>query len=319
MSVKRKRQSTSVSHKSVGRKKRQSSGKKVSDVLFNLVLPLGLIVLMLGVLGSLAYVGYMGAARSDFFKLGSVVVYGTDRIDKAEVEGVVKANVPNGLWVANLEQVRNVLLGKFPYAKSAAVSRQLPDTVTVTIVERVPKAIVRKDGGDSWVDDEGVVLGPVLQSDDRTGWLVMTGWDSSDADRSKRENKERVKAYIRLKEESSNFNVVSRVTEVDASNLSEIKAFIDQEGQVEINLGKEDFGKRLETAITAVSGSSSAIGYVDARVSPAVATARGPGQKASRTGGEQRSSAGQATDSAKSEEKNKVKSGKNDTSKKAKN
>lgn len=316
MSVKRKRQPSKLSHKSASRKKRSSGGKQISEVLFNLVLPLMLIVIMLGAIGFLAYTGFRGAAKSEFFKIASVEIKGTDRIDKAEVEGVVKANIPNGLWSANLEQVRSVILQKFAYTKTVAVSRQLPDTVTVTIVERVPQAIIRKEGSDSWVDDEGVVLGPVLQSDDRTGWLVMTGWDASDTDKSRRENKERVKAYKKLREESSNFNVISRVKEIDASNVNEIRAFIDQEGTVEINLGKDDFGTRLETAITFVSGSNTPFGYVDARVSPPVATGRTPGSAKPKKSEEENPAAEKKADADKSSKKQKPDDKKADSQKK---
>lgn len=277
MSVKRKRQSSTASYKSAARKKRSAGRKPISEVLLNLVLPLMLIVVILGALGFLGYIGYKGVSKSEFFRLNHVEANGISKIQYDEVKGVVEANAQKGLWAASLEDIQVAILTKFAYTKTVAVSRQFPDTITVSIVERVPEAIVQIGDSYVWVDDQAVELGPVRE--DRTGWFPMTGWDttakgSPGYDRAERENKERVKLYRKAKEEWSTLDLISRLSSIDISNLNELKVYVEKGGRVEVNLGKDDFGVRLKDALTSISGTDKSLATVDMRVSPPVSVER---------------------------------------------
>ena len=59
-----------------------------------------------------------------------------------------------------LDDVRRDLM-QYGWIKDARVSRRLPDTLVVDIVERTPAAIWQNDGRLSLIDDSGVVLEPV--------------------------------------------------------------------------------------------------------------------------------------------------------------
>src|SRR3546814_20817098 len=60
----------------------------------------------------------------------------------------------------DLEDVRADLM-KYGWIKDARVSRRLPDTLVVDIVERTPAAIWQQNNRLSLVDAKGVVLEPV--------------------------------------------------------------------------------------------------------------------------------------------------------------
>lgn len=317
MSVKRKKESTSVTRKSVGRKKRASGGRSVSEVLVNLVLPLMLIVIMLGAIGGLAFIGYRGATKSEFFKVRNVVVKGNYKIDAKEVKGVIEANTAGGLWSADLVAIRKALLDKFRYSKDIAVSRQLPDTVTVSIIERVPQAVIRMGDDDYWVDEEGVVLASVEKGDDLTGWFVMLGWDSAaddksqgvQSDRAKRENKDRVKLYTRIREEANTVRVIDRLKWIDASNAGNVRAYLFDGGRVEVLLGKDSFGARLSAATELTATEEQPI-TVDMTLDPPVKTPRAaapktPRQETPKSDAEKKSESSKSAKEDSSKDKNK--------------
>src|SRR3546814_10861924 len=60
----------------------------------------------------------------------------------------------------DLEGVRADLM-KYGWIQDARVSRRLPDTLVVDIVERTPAAIWQHNGRLSLIDKKGVVLEPV--------------------------------------------------------------------------------------------------------------------------------------------------------------
>ena len=61
----------------------------------------------------------------------------------------------SGVWNADLQKIRKSR--KTDFVKTAMVSRILPDGIRVNVTERIPKAVVRIEGGDFWADDDGVI------------------------------------------------------------------------------------------------------------------------------------------------------------------
>ena len=99
------------------------------------------------------------AGRAGFqVKKGEVV--GADRIDRLKVYDIALAQKDRSMAAVELDDVRRDLM-QYGWIKDARVSRRLPDTLVVDIVERTPAAIWQNDGRLSLIDDSGVVLEPV--------------------------------------------------------------------------------------------------------------------------------------------------------------
>ena len=73
----------------------------------------------------------------------------------------------------DLETIRADVL-KLNWVKDARVSRQLPDTLVVDIVEREPHAVLRKPDRLVLIDDEGVALEPISAANAKA-WLLIEG------------------------------------------------------------------------------------------------------------------------------------------------
>ncbi|MGV1682280.1 cell division protein FtsQ/DivIB [Sphingopyxis sp. NJF-3] len=94
------------------------------------------------------------------FQVKKVEVVGAERIDRLKVYDIALAQKNRSMAAVDLQDVRHDLM-KYGWIKDARVSRRLPDTLVVDIVERTPAAIWQNGGRLSLIDEKGVVLEPV--------------------------------------------------------------------------------------------------------------------------------------------------------------
>ncbi len=94
------------------------------------------------------------------FQVRKVEVVGAERIDRLKVYDIALAQKDRSMAALDLHGVRRDLM-KYGWIKDARVSRRLPDTLVVDIVERTPAAIWQNNNRLSLIDEKGVVLEPV--------------------------------------------------------------------------------------------------------------------------------------------------------------
>jgi cell division protein FtsQ len=108
-----------------------------------------------------AAVGHAG------FTVSGYQIVGLNHMDRSAIDDVVtdelrraaggsdSARAPQAL--VSVSEIRRRLLG-FGWVKDARVSRHLPDSLVIDIVERRPAALWQSEGRLALIDDEGVVL-----------------------------------------------------------------------------------------------------------------------------------------------------------------
>ena len=228
----------------------------------------GILIVALGVLGATFY---QTATGSTFFRARSVEVRGNSHTSADDIRRLVSADVEKtGVWNADLGELR-AKIEKFAYVKSASVSRVLPGSIRVDLVERVPAALVRMSSGNYIVDGEGVLLEKAA-ANDQSFPFAMHGWDESKTEKAMPENVARLKLYKKMLDEWRQFDLASRVKRVDVSSLREPTATIEDSGRpISVILARDDLGKSLKTAIEAVSGRGAKIQSVNVEgVSPVI-------------------------------------------------
>ena len=115
-----------------------------------------------------SYVGIPEMARTELAKSASrsgfevrrVQVSGVERMNEQRVYERVLAERDSPMPLVDLGEVRERLLD-LPWVADARVSRQLPDTLKVDIVERIPHAVLRKPGRLMLIDPQGHELEPI--------------------------------------------------------------------------------------------------------------------------------------------------------------
>ncbi|HEX8737559.1 MAG TPA: FtsQ-type POTRA domain-containing protein [Pyrinomonadaceae bacterium] len=226
------------------------------------VVPLFLILCILTCLGFLTFMGYRTVTASSFFDMKKVEVRGISRVSREEIEKIVRAQMAkSSVWNANVDEIRQEV-EKLPFVKSVAVSRVLPDGVRVNVTERTPRAVVRLSSGDFWVDDDALVLGKAEKNDLQNAF-ILRGWDEAKTDKALKDNQERVRLFQKIKEDLQKAGIAERVTAINVTYLQDTQVTVEDSGEtVSVFLGREDFGKRLRTALDNLAGRGKEIGIL---------------------------------------------------------
>ena len=91
------------------------------------------------------------------FRVKSVDVQGLRQMDPSPVYAIALDQQTTAMPLVDVSAIRERLL-KFGWVKDARVSRRLPDTLVIDIVEREPAALWQDKQQLSLIDSEGVVL-----------------------------------------------------------------------------------------------------------------------------------------------------------------
>lgn len=95
------------------------------------------------------------------FSVSRVELRGLGKLDPAKVTKAALDQPSLAMPLLDLDAVRDKLMHDFKWIKEARVSRRLPDTLVVDIVERTPAAVWQLNGRLQLVDGEGAELEPV--------------------------------------------------------------------------------------------------------------------------------------------------------------
>jgi cell division protein FtsQ len=98
----------------------------------------------------------MLAARAGF-EVERVEITGMERVDQLKVYELVLAEKDRAMPLVDIAKVRSDLL-QYGWIEDARVSRRLPDTLSVEIIERKPAAVWQREGKLSLIDAKGNIL-----------------------------------------------------------------------------------------------------------------------------------------------------------------
>ena len=107
------------------------------------------------------------------FEVRRVEVRGVERMNELRVYERALAQRDLAMPLVDLKGLRESLL-ELPWVQDARVSRQLPDTLVVDIVERVPHAVLRKPNKLMVIDGTGHELEPISAANAK-GQLIVSG------------------------------------------------------------------------------------------------------------------------------------------------
>ena len=91
------------------------------------------------------------------FQVEKVEVSGVNRIDELKVYEITLAQKDRSMLLVDIDEVRDDLISN-GWIKEARISRRLPDTLVVEIIEREPVAVWQREGKLSLIDKTGFPL-----------------------------------------------------------------------------------------------------------------------------------------------------------------
>jgi len=104
-----------------------------------------------------AYRQYAEIAAKAGFEVKRVEITGMDRVDQLKVYDIVLAEKDRAMPLVDIDKIRADLIN-YGWIKDVRVTRRLPDTLVVDIIERKPTAVWQRGGVYSLIDEQGVEL-----------------------------------------------------------------------------------------------------------------------------------------------------------------
>ncbi|MEO8722880.1 MAG: FtsQ-type POTRA domain-containing protein [Sphingobium sp.] len=138
----------------------------VSEAMLHRLATAATILIVAGCLwGGAAFFGLPGMARDELanaaaragFEVKKVEVRGVERMDELAVYNIALGQKDRSMLNVDLPKLRQDLL-KLSWIKDARISRRLPDTLVVDVVERQPVAVWQHEGHLALIDVTGAVL-----------------------------------------------------------------------------------------------------------------------------------------------------------------
>ena len=225
------------------------------------LIQLGVALLGLLLAGALLMVVYHLSHGLRIFDLREVVVRrtgsGEKLISDEEIREIVRRQVQEGVIRLDLEAVR-AELRRHELIREVEVRRLLPDTVSVTISERVPFALARPDNEDpKCVDQDGTLFGSASLYKARPippfiRGLRQVAEQAEDVERREAAafNRVRLAAYQSLIADLDRIEppLSAGIDEIYFDDVDGARVILANSG-IAVHLGREDFRQRLNSAL----------------------------------------------------------------------
>ncbi|MBI3010523.1 MAG: FtsQ-type POTRA domain-containing protein [Candidatus Omnitrophica bacterium] len=188
---------------------------------------------------------------------------------------VSESLVGTNIWRVDVEALADTLGKQQPWLKEVRVIRQLPDTLRIDPIPRVPIAQVRLD---HWYSvDRAGFLWPSAENEPNERLVRIAGLGTTSSAAKLREG-EKLAAAVRIAEKMRRLRLPSarRVTELDVSDLQQLRLVLDDDTQVlcgsELEL--DAHLERLRLALKKITQNAEPMQYIDVRFQDPVALPR---------------------------------------------
>ncbi len=218
---------------------------------------LGRVLLLTAVLLVLAALGACGWAIRSFlehdghFRIdssASIEAEGNNELSRGELVKVFGSDIGRNVFFVPLAR-REAALEASPWVRHATVMRVLPNTIRVTIEERVPVAFVRVGRQIELVDGEGVLLSmtPATLAQRHYSFPVVVGLDPASPPGARAERMHLFRSFVSALD-SGGGRITSQLSEVDLSDLDDVRAVVPAEGtDILLHFGDSDFLERYRS------------------------------------------------------------------------
>ncbi|MCP9438519.1 MAG: FtsQ-type POTRA domain-containing protein [Nitrospira sp.] len=203
---------------------------------------------------------YAGPFLDRLLEIKKVTVEGLRRIDRGEIIDLVKLEPRTALHHVSTADIKD-RVESHPWIKHATVDRVPPNELRITVVERVPGAVVSTGKEIVLVDEEGHVLAPLSEKNDDGALPFLSGVDRKGLLRGDKDVRRAILSGIELaKIVGQTYEGPVRVNVADPANLivsvGSTQFHFDEEGV-------EDQWDRFRQVKQAVQGLDVVDGYGD--------------------------------------------------------
>ncbi len=183
----------------------------------------------------------------------SIQATGITELSRTELVNVFGSDIGRNVFFVPLA-ARRAALEAQPWVRHATVMRVLPNTLRVTIEERIPAAFVRVGRQIELVDSEGVLLPmlPATLAARHYSFPVVTGLDPAAPPGERAERMHLYQSFVSALDEpypgAGGAKISSQLSEVDLSSLDDVRAVVPAQGSdILLHFGNSDFLERYHS------------------------------------------------------------------------
>jgi cell division protein FtsQ len=193
---------------------------------------------------TLAWGVHRYAQTTPRFSIVELEVEGTKRLSREDVLGAAAVTRGANLFSLDIPQAERKLV-ESPWISSARVTRRLPGTVRIQVVEREPRAIAILSGKSFLISTDGTPFKELGQGDPHD-FPVITGISIDALRRDRRAEVERLARAVGLvrQYEESSLAQAQPVQEVPLADSGAVSLLVGESGTT-LHLGRPPFKQKL--------------------------------------------------------------------------
>lgn len=224
-------------------RKRRSGWRRIR--LRQLIVPLEALFCLCAV-GLFGYAFYHYALDSPSYRVRHIVVYGASAVTPAEVREAAGVSTVDNLLLLDRQAVA-AHVAELAYVASAEVQRELPNTLIITLHERVPVATLMAGRHSFLIDEEGIVLEETDPAAPPQGPLITNVPDVGVVAVGEVLEQPALAEALKLWEAYAAAPIASEVTlsEISAAKPMELTMYWD-EAPYEVRWGRSDYATQAE-------------------------------------------------------------------------
>ena len=150
---------------------------KILGRSFKAVMGAVLAVLVLAVISCILVIGYLYVSKSDYFAVKKVIISGLNKTSREDVFRVGGLNRPVNIWLFDADQAA-AAVSTMPWLDEVRVSKAMPDTVNIEIVEHRPKVLVSL-GRLYYINDKGSLF-KELEPGENPDLVIVSGFNEDE-------------------------------------------------------------------------------------------------------------------------------------------
>jgi cell division protein FtsQ len=178
---------------------------------------------------------------SVFFRVNTVTVEGSSYYTQEQILETAGIETGKIIFMTSTSAAQDRLYSQMPYIYSVEIERRIPDTIVIKVNESEAVAYITADGK-SWLIDEHCKILSEMDGANRGNYIRVTGITPVEPEigsviQVEQEQQTMLDSLINILKAISNADIVSKVSNLDVSNISSATFKYDSRFDVDFGSG----------------------------------------------------------------------------------
>lgn len=186
------------------------------------------------------------------FKTEKIEVVGDKYYDEKQIIAFSGVEYQENIFMGAMYNTSDKIVKNLSYIENASVSFNIPDTITITVVDATPSYVIPNGNGYLLVSSKGRILEEISENKDKLPELTCGDIKTTEVGQYVSFSDANVPDILEDVSQSLINNKVKNITGFDVTDTANIKLVYD--GRIDINIGlPDDIDYKIRTAMTIIN------------------------------------------------------------------